>query len=70
METTVCIVEDNKDIRAALEQIIMMSAGYILLGGFANAEEALTGIPPLQPEVVLMTLTLALVKVESPASGN
>jgi len=28
MTITVCIVDDNKDIRSALEQIIIMSDGY------------------------------------------
>jgi DNA-binding NarL/FixJ family response regulator len=58
METTVCIVDDNKDIRAALEQIIMMSEGYKLLGGFENAEDALELLPVLKPEVVLMDINL------------
>jgi DNA-binding NarL/FixJ family response regulator len=58
METTVCIVEDNKDIRLALEQIISMSEGYRLLGGFRNAEEAMSAIPVVSPEVVLMDIDL------------
>ena len=49
MTTTVCIVEDNKDIRSALEEIITMYDGYKLLGGFRNPEAALAGIPGLQP---------------------
>jgi DNA-binding NarL/FixJ family response regulator len=60
MATTVCIVEDNKDIRLALEEIITMYDGYRLLGGFRNAEEALAGIPGLQPEVVLMDIDLGV----------
>ena len=31
MDITICIVDDNKDIRSALEQIINMSDGYQLL---------------------------------------
>ncbi|MDX2048627.1 MAG: response regulator transcription factor [Chitinophagaceae bacterium] len=58
MIISVCIVEDNKDIREALEQIIMMAEGYTLLGSFSSAEEAVTGIPQLQPNVVLMDINL------------
>jgi DNA-binding NarL/FixJ family response regulator len=57
-EISVCIVEDNKDIRLALEQIIMMADGFNLLGSFPNAEEALTGLPQLLPQVVLMDINL------------
>jgi DNA-binding NarL/FixJ family response regulator len=55
---SVCIVEDNKDILQALEQIIMMADGYELLGSFTSAEDALTGIPLLAPNVVLMDINL------------
>lgn len=55
---SVCIVEDNNDIRQALEQIIMMADGYQFLGSFVNAESAIAGIPKLQPDVVLMDINL------------
>jgi DNA-binding NarL/FixJ family response regulator len=58
METTVCIVDDNKDIRTALEQIINMSEGYKLLAALESAEEALLTLPVLKPEVVLMDINL------------
>lgn len=58
MDITICIVDDTKDIRAALEQIITMSDGYQLLGSFANAEEALQNIPALKPDIVLMDINL------------
>jgi DNA-binding NarL/FixJ family response regulator len=57
-EISVCIVEDNKDIRQALEQIVMMSDGFKMLGSFPNAEEALMGLPQLLPQVVLMDINL------------
>lgn len=56
--TTVCIVEDNQEIRSALEQIIMMSDGYDLLASFTNAEDALQALPVLKPQVVLMDINL------------
>jgi len=55
---SVCIVEDNKDIRQALEQIIMMAEGYEFRGSFPSAEEAVIGIPKLKPNVVLMDINL------------
>lgn len=58
METTVCIVEDNQEIRSALEQIINMSDGYDLVASFTNAEDALQSLPVLKPKVVLMDINL------------
>jgi DNA-binding NarL/FixJ family response regulator len=58
MTISVCIVDDNKDIRSALEQIIMMAEGYTLAGSFADAEEALLKIPLVNPNVVLMDINL------------
>jgi DNA-binding NarL/FixJ family response regulator len=58
MTISVCIVDDNKDIRSALEQIILMAEGYTLAGSFADAEEALQKIPLAKPDVVLMDINL------------
>ena len=58
MDITVCIVDDTKDIRSALEQIVTMSEGYRLLGSFGTAEEALVQIPELKPNIVLMDINL------------
>jgi DNA-binding NarL/FixJ family response regulator len=58
MDINVCIVDDNKDIRSALEQIITMSEGYNLVGSCPNAEEALVHIPIIQPHIVLMDIDL------------
>lgn len=58
MAITVCIVDDNKDIRSALEQIVIMSDGYRLLASFSSAEEAIEKIPSLHPQVVLMDINL------------
>lgn len=55
---TICIVDDTRDIRLALEQIITMSDGFDLLGAFASAEEALQQIPLLRPNIVLMDINL------------
>jgi len=58
MVITVCIVDDNKDIRTALEQIILMSDEHKLIGSFASAAEAMDIIPVLRPNVVLMDINL------------
>ncbi|MCU0380280.1 MAG: response regulator transcription factor [Chitinophagaceae bacterium] len=57
-EISVCIVEDNKDIRQALEQIVSMSDGYHMAGSFPDAESALAGLPVLHPHIVLMDINL------------
>lgn len=58
MSISVCIVDDNLDIRSALEQIIQMSENCLLLGSFSTAEEAIYKIPLLKPNVVLMDINL------------
>jgi DNA-binding NarL/FixJ family response regulator len=58
MTISVCIVDDNKDIRSALEQIVLMAEGYTLAGSFCDAEEALLKIPLVKPNVVLMDINL------------
>lgn len=58
MSISVAIVEDNSDIRQALEQIISMAEGYTLAGSCVNGEDALNKIPSLDPAVVLMDINL------------
>jgi DNA-binding NarL/FixJ family response regulator len=57
-EITVCIVDDNSDLRNALEEIIGMSEGYKCLSTIGTAEEAVRQIPILKPDVVLMDINL------------
>ena len=58
MNISVAIVEDNHDIRNALEQIIDMADGYTLAGSCVNGEEAVLNIPIYKPHVVLMDINL------------
>lgn len=58
MPIRVCIVEDNRDIRQALEQILQLSTGFEWAGSYSSGEEALVGIPTLAPQVVLMDIHL------------
>jgi DNA-binding NarL/FixJ family response regulator len=58
MKIPVAIVEDNNDIRLALEQIVDMSDYCELAGSCINGEEALIKLPILNPKVVLMDIHL------------
>jgi len=58
MNIPVAIVEDNNDIRLALEQIIETSDDYVLAGSCASGEEAMVWIPIINPKVVLMDISL------------
>ncbi len=57
MSKSVAIVEDNYDIRHALEQIIE-SSDFTLVGSCITGEEALVKLPILSPNVVLMDIGL------------
>lgn len=58
MSKSVAIVEDNHDIRQALEQIIESSDEFTLAGSCITGEEALERLPELNPNVVLMDIGL------------
>jgi len=57
-EISVCIVDDNKQLRDTLEEIIIMSDGYQCIGTIATAEEAIEKLPQIKPDVVLMDINL------------
>jgi DNA-binding NarL/FixJ family response regulator len=57
-EISVCIVDDNKQLRNALEEIISMSDGYKCIATIGTAEEAIDTLPQLKPDVVLMDINL------------
>ena len=57
-EITVCIVDDVSELRQALEEIVSSADGYKCLGTMSNAAEAITKIPLLGPDVVLMDINL------------
>jgi DNA-binding NarL/FixJ family response regulator len=58
MNRSVAIVEDNNDIRQALEQIIEASDDFTLAGSCTTGEEALQKLPLLKPCVILMDIGL------------
>jgi len=57
-EITVCIVDDVSELRQALEEIVSSVDGYKCIGTMSNVAEALTRIPLLKPDVVLMDINL------------
>jgi DNA-binding NarL/FixJ family response regulator len=57
-DISVCIVDDNNELRKALEEIISMSDGYRCIGTMSNASEAIAQLPMLNPDVVLMDINL------------
>jgi len=61
-EISVCIVDDNKELRNALEEIISMSEGYRCIGTIGTAEEAIDKLPILRPDVVLMDINLGSIE--------
>jgi DNA-binding NarL/FixJ family response regulator len=57
-EISVCIVDDNKELRNALKEIIEMSEGFKCIATIGTAEDAVNQIPSLNPDVVLMDINL------------
>jgi len=58
MTIKVAIVEDNEKIREGLAVLIGGSEGFYCSATYETAEEALRGIPSLNPDVVLMDIHL------------
>jgi len=57
-EISVCIVDDNRDLRNALEEIIGMADGFKCIGTIGTAQEAIAQLQVLKPDVVLMDINL------------
>lgn len=58
MATTVAIVEDDAEICEHLEQVLAGSRSFESIGVCRNARTALTRIPLLEPEMVIMDINL------------
>jgi DNA-binding NarL/FixJ family response regulator len=54
----VALVEDDEEIRANLTYRIESHPTFCLAGAYADAESALTDLPPKKPDVVLMDINL------------
>ncbi len=60
MNIPVAIVEDNHDIRLALEEIIDSADECKFVGSCTNGEEAVKNLPRMHPKVVLMDINLGV----------
>lgn len=58
MKIPIAIVEDNREIRQALEQIIELSDSYELVCSCPTGEAALAQLPLFMPKIVLMDIDL------------
>src|SRR5580692_10088572 len=58
MAITVCIVEDDVELRHSIGGFIQGAAGFECVGAYASGEEALVAIPRRKPGVVLMDINL------------
>ena len=55
---TVCIVEDLDEVRNGLAAIINMTEGFKVLQSFGTAEDALSQLYNLKPDIVVMDINL------------
>ena len=58
MPISVSIVEDNDKLRETLERVLNRAEGFRCVSQYANAEDALKGLPRVLPDVVLMDINL------------
>jgi DNA-binding NarL/FixJ family response regulator len=52
------IVEDDRMVREVLEILLNGSPGFTCVAAYGTGEDALTGLPEVSPEVVLMDINL------------
>jgi DNA-binding NarL/FixJ family response regulator len=58
MAITIAIVEDNTAVRKSMLDILDGSPGCKSVGSFSSGEQALSEIPKLKPQIVLMDISL------------
>jgi DNA-binding NarL/FixJ family response regulator len=54
----VTVVDDDQDVRDALEKLITSSEGFELMGSYGDLQEAIVLIPIIKPDVVLMDIRM------------
>ncbi|HKI44003.1 MAG TPA: response regulator transcription factor [Balneolales bacterium] len=54
----VCVVEDIDEVRLGVRRIIDDAEGFACAGTFDNAEDAVTMLPDICPDIVLMDINL------------
>lgn len=57
-QKTICIVEDKPDLRNAMVMMVELTAGLVIGGSYASAEEAVPAITRIVPDAVLMDINL------------
>ena len=77
MSISIAIVEDLDEVRDGLKNFISLSSDFTVLATFKTGEEALTELPRLSPDIIIMDINLPgmngiecirLVKDKSPGS--
>ena len=58
MPITISLVEDNHQLRGTLARLLDCAEGFRCVSQYANAEDALVGLPKDKPDVVLMDINL------------
>lgn len=57
-ELRIGIVEDNRDLREALQQMVEAAPGLTFVCAYSNAEDAIKSLPKHNPDVVMMDIHL------------
>src|SRR5688572_20662714 len=58
MSISLAIVEDLAEVREGLKQFISLNPEFTILGTFQTAEEAMHKLPQLNPDIVIMDISL------------
>lgn len=54
----IAVVEDDKTVRTVLEILLNGSPGFTCVATYGNGEEAISGLPEVNPDVALMDINL------------
>ena len=54
----IAVVEDDYTVRAVLEILLRGSPGFTCVAAYSNGEDAIAGLPEVNPDVVLMDIGL------------
>jgi DNA-binding NarL/FixJ family response regulator len=54
----IAIVEDDKTVREGLQMLLNGSPGYACIAAYGNGEDAVSELPEVNPDVVLMDINL------------
>jgi DNA-binding NarL/FixJ family response regulator len=54
----IAVVEDDKTVREGLQMLLNGSPGFSCVAAYGNGEDAVAGLPEVNPDVVLMDINL------------